>query len=257
MEELTAREQVIVNRKPLSALVDATLSIEKLRVQNQIRITHLHLKGRDDPETNDLHKRIVELEEYVDGRIAKLIVSHPAYPWFSRVKGIGKENIGKIVALVDIEKAGTISGLWKFCGYAVENGKSPRRVKGGGPLTYNSQLRTMCWRLGSSLMRAQGVFYDYYVAQKDTYTQRFANNGTSVVPATKLPKVDGKKTETPAYISEGHVHNMALRKMIKLFLACLWLEWRKAEGLPVTKPYSIDILQHDSMIEPEDMTDRE
>jgi hypothetical protein len=50
---------------------------------------------------------------------------------------------------------------------------------------------------------------------------------------------------------------MALRKMVKLFLACLWLEWRKAEGLPLTKPYAIEQLGHDSFISPEEMCDRE
>ena len=57
-------------------------------------------------------------------------------------------------------------------------------------------------------------------------------------------------------IAEGHVHNQAMRKMVKLFLACLWLTWREAEGLPVAKPYAIDQLGHDSYIAPWDMVDR-
>lgn len=254
--EMETKEERVISQKPLSALVDAALTIEKLRVQSQVRQSHLKLQDKDDPETNELHKRILDLESYVDGRVAKLLLSHPAYPWFSKVKGIGKENIGKIVALVDIEKASTISALWKFCGYAVENGHSMKRVKGGGKLAYNSQLRTMCWRLGSSLLRAKGVFYDYYIKEKDKYVSKYEGAGIKIVPALSLPKVDGKKQEGDGYISEGHVHNQALRKMIKLFLSCLWLTWREAEGLPITKPYAIGQLGHDSFIDPWNMVDK-
>lgn len=240
---------------PLNKLVDATLAIEKLRVSSEVRQTHLALQGRTDPETDELHRRLEDLEDYVDGRIAHLIQSHPAYYWFSRVKGVGKENIGKVVAPVNIERADTISSLWKFAGFSVEDGKAPKRAK-GDKLSYNSQLRSMCWRLGSSLLRGKGEFYAYYINEKEKYRQRYQNQGIEIVPATKLPKKDGKRYEPGDMISEGHVHNQAMRKMIKLFLACLWLTWREAEGLPATKPYAIEKLGHNSFIDPWVMTDR-
>lgn len=252
--------------KTLETLVNATLAIEKLRVASEVRQSHLELQGRRDEETDELHKRLVDLEGYVDGRIATLLKSHPAYPWFSRVKGIGKENIGKIIGQVrvrpeideegkELPYANTISGLWKFCGFSVENGKSPRPKK-GEKLDYNSQLRSMCWRVSSSLLKAKGKFYDYYLSQKDTYIIRFRNEGRKIVPAAQLPKENGNKVENEKFISEGHVHNMALRKMVKLFLACLWLSWREAESLPLTEPYAIGKLKHDSFISPEMMVDR-
>jgi hypothetical protein len=290
--------------KSLNALVNATLVIEKLRVASEVRQSHLKLQGKTDPETDELHKRLVDLEAYVDGRIARLLESHPAYPWFSRVKGIGKENIGKIVGMVrvapemrddtELPYADTISALWKFCGFSVEDGRAPKRVS-GEKLSYNSQLRSMCWRLATSLERAGlrhhcgecGVifggtdkktgkprekcpkcgsanlsliattkFTQYLLQQKERYEQRYLNSGRHIVPAAQLPKVNGKKVETTEYISEGHVHNQALRKMIKLFLACLWLEWRKGEGLPLSTPYAIGKLGHSSIIKPEEMVDR-
>lgn len=236
----------------LSSMVDAALAIEKLRVASQVRQTHLAKNERIDPETDELCRRLTDLEEFVDGRVAHLVKTHPAYPWFSKVKGVGKENIGKVVAPVDIEKANTISSLWKFAGFSVENGIAPKRVK-GGKLSYNSQLRSMCWRLGSCLLRAKGKFYQYYLVEKDKYLMRYDAEGISVIPATSLPKKDGKIYEPADKISEGHVHNQAMRKMIKLFLACLWLIWREAESLPVTKPYAIDRLGHSSFINPWDM----
>ncbi|GAJ19172.1 unnamed protein product [marine sediment metagenome] len=61
---------------------------------------------------------------------------------------------------------------------------------------------------------------------------------------------------TTRVIWVGHLDAMAVRKMIKLFLACLWLVWREAEGLPTRSPYAIEKQGHSSVISPWEMTDR-
>jgi len=264
----------------LSAMVDASVAIERLRVASQIREAHLKRHNRADRETEEMSRRLAELEDYVNGRIAELIETHPAYPWFSLVKGVGRENIAKVIGLIDITKAPTISSLWKFAGLAPEDGKAMKRVK-GQKLTYNSQLRSMVWRLASSLRRAKGGFYDYYIREKDSYTQRFTEQGYKILPTPSgvyaclncgaswakkreitpccaRPEI-GKKTreEPPGVVWLGHLDAMALRKMSKLFLACLWLVWRKAEGLPIREPYSIGRQGHTKLISPWEMIDRE
>ena len=317
--ELTAKQrkereakkiEKLVSMSPLNALVDAQLSIEKPRINAQIRQTHLKKQGRSDPETDALLEKLLDVESYVDGRVASYMQPHPAYPWFSRVKGIGDENIAKVIGLVDIKRATTVSALRKFAGYAPEEGEDglfhgAKKVK-GKKLSYNSKLRTTCWRIGSSLLKAglrqqclkcnavigQGSidqekvdktsgeilkkegecpkcknttfraiaetkFGVYYLAQKEHYIQRFLNEGKEIVPATKLPKdAKGKRYETDKLISEGHVHSMALRKMIQMFLAMLWLEWRLGEGLPIREPYPIEKLGHTHIYKPEDFVDR-
>jgi len=255
--EATKQEERAKEQKPFEFLINAVLEIEKLRVAAQVRQTHLGLQGRQDTETDELLSRIKDLEEYADGRVAEIIKGHSAYPWFSRVKGIGRENIGKVLGLVDINKANTISALWQFAGYGVKDGRAPKRVKGGGKLTYNSQLRSMCWRLGGSLLKGSGKFYEFYVVEKTKYVERYLREGVKIVPTNKLPKKDGKYYEPEGVISEGHVHNQALRKMIKIFLACLWLVWREAEGLPTRAPYSAEYQGHTHIISPWEMVDRE
>lgn len=106
-----------------------------------------------------------------------------------------------------------------------------------------------------SLNKAQGSFYDFYIEEKHKEQQRLKNAGFKIVPTAKLPMKDDKRYEPEGVISEGHVHERALRKMVKLFLACLWLVWRQMEGLPITKPYAIDKLGHSSFIDPWSMTD--
>ncbi len=237
-------------------LVRSMLQIEKTRVATEARQTHLALRGKQDPETDELLKKLIELERFVDGRIATRIKEHPAYPWFSRVKGVGKENIGKVVGLVDIRRAGTVSALWKFAGYHVVGGTAPKRVKGGGTLEWNSQLRSMCWRLAGSLLKAQGIFYEYYLREKERYYERYRAEGKQVVKASELPQARGKRVESDGVITEGHIHNQALRKMVKLFLACLWHVWREAEGLPTRVPYAHEKQGHTTIIDPWEMVDK-
>jgi len=251
------KKVIVKKEKALEFLVDSSLIIEKLRVAAQVRQTHLKKQERKDPETDNLLERIKGLEKYVDDRVTQLIKNHPAYPWFNQVKGIGKENIGKVIGLVDIEKAGTISALWKFAGYSVENGKAPKRQKGAGKLSYNSRLRSMCWRLGTSLMKAKGKFYDYYSDEKKKYVRKCLDKNMKIVPASQLPKdKNGKRYEPEGVISEGHVNNYGLRKMIKLFLACLWLCWREATNLPTRPPYALEYQKHKKFISPWKMTDK-
>jgi len=267
--------------KSLTHMVDAAVAIEKIRVASIVRQTHLALQNKQDAETDELCRRVKDFEDYVDGRVAYLIKTHPAYPWFSRVKGVGGENIAKVVAPIDIKKAVHISSLWKFAGFSVENGAAPRRVKGGGKLSYNSQLRSMCWRLAGSLKRAKGKFYQYYIQEKDKYTERFESQDYKILPTPRgrwgclncgqswqrkrditpccdNPAIDKMLRQEPhGVIWVGHLDAMAVRKMIKMFLACLWLVWREAEGLPVTAPYAIEKLGHSKLISPWEMVDKE
>jgi hypothetical protein len=253
MEEEKAER--LAAASPFKFLVDSMLNVEQLRVSVQIRRTHLGLKGRSDEETDNLFERLQGLEAYLDERVALLLQEHPAHHWFSRVKGVGDENIAKIIGMVDITKAPTVSSLWSFAGYGVVDGKAPRREK-GQKLAYNSQLRTMCWRLAGSLLKANGKYKAVYDKEKMKLSERFAREGRKIVPAAQLPKVDGKRAENEQFISEGHIHHMALRKMIKLFLSHLWQVWRGAEGLPVREPWAMQYGGHTTIITPWEMMEK-
>jgi uncharacterized membrane protein len=53
----------------------------------------------------------------------------------------------------------------------------------------------------------------------------------------RLEQMEAHADKTPK-----HRHNMALRKMIKIFVLDLWVAWRTLEGLEVTEPYEVAIL---------------
>ncbi len=250
---------LILKNGALGALVNFQLQFEKALTALKIRDTHLDKNGTPDLETKELLNESARFKkEFILKPVARLLEEHPAHPWFSCVKGIGNENIAKVVSLIDIERAPSISALWKYAGYAVVDGKADRPKK-GEKLTFNKTLKTMCYRVGVSLLKAHGIskakggtkFGEYYEKAMAEETRKIEAQGKKIADVADIPK--GKEEE---YVNSLHVHNRAFRKMIKLFLGCLWMYWRKAEGLALRDPYPVEKLGHTTVIQPEEMVDR-
>lgn len=108
--------------------------------------------------------------------------------------------------------------------------KAPKRRKGYHFL-FNTKLKTAAWKLSNQFVKQGSDFY------KEIYKNRKALDTTKYITGNK-------KTD----YSKGHVNNMALRKLSKIFLANLWLNWRVMEGLPIRAPYSIEYLGHTTLL---------
>jgi len=213
--------------------------IQKTRVQCDVRLAHLKRSHRTDIRTAAVSEKIKVIEDEIAKEIERTVDGTKVWEnWASHVRGAGKYSLGKLMAAVDIEWAGTVSALWRFAGQA----PGDKREK-GQVLHFSMALKTHCWKVGTSLMRARGRYYMYYCEQKKRYEERFTNEGLKIVA--------GKKGgEKPGEISKGHIHSMALRKMIKLFLSHFWAVYRQSAGLPVSKPYVNEQLKHDTYYEP-------
>lgn len=95
-------------------------------------------------------------------------------------------------------------------------------------LSYQPFLKSkMVFMLGTSFLKcgkkADGS-YNYYAGIYYDYRNRLQNN----------PRYEG--------YSKDHIHNMAVRYMIKCFLRDLWATWRELAGYVVTEPYEVQYL---------------
>jgi len=157
--------------------------------------------------------------------------------YLCNIKGIGATLGANIIGTLNIHKADHISSFWKYCGYHTdENGKAIKRVK-GKKLDFNIKNRAMMWNIGDSLIRCQNANY------RNVYDQRKAIETKKLNNPTDNPKNCPMYKECRARIGHKpacklHIHNRAKRYMIKQFLADLWLNWRKIEGLSVSPPYA-------------------
>lgn len=104
------------------------------------------------------------------------------------------------------------------------SGKAPKRRKGYHFL-FNTKLKTAAWKLSNQFVKQGSDFY------KEIY---------------RLHKAKCAQNH-PDY-SKGHINNMALRKLSKIFLSNLWLNWRISDGLPIRAPYAQEYLGHTTLL---------
>lgn len=115
----------------------------------------------------------------------------------------------------------------------------------------------IAFKVPSQFIKVTGSFgrklYDQYKAfYEQTHDQKcpvWSHTDVKVNKAGAKATVNGKGCSR-----KGHINNMAMRKVGKVFLSCLWLAWRELEGLPVTAPYAEDKLGHRSIIKPHEWT---
>lgn len=188
----------------------------------------------------------------------------PVWPWITGIKGLGAgSQAAKVLALIDdISRYDTIAKLWRYAGYGLydyyeADGKPVAPVKGkqvkisdgsisivevvtdrrpdwqvntvrdrgvaGYVLPFNKTLKATLYVVADGFIKQQTPHYtDIYYAEK--MRQRELH--------PEKVKV-GNRVD----FSDAHIDNRGRRKMIKEFLKDLWVEWRTAEGLPVTEKW--------------------
>ncbi len=210
--------------------------------------------------TERLYSRYLETEREVMKEIKAAIERRDIWiNWLSQVRGIDLLLAAQIIggfesALEPEETLGkhfeNPSQMNAFAGLDIDpkTGKAWKK-KRGQKLHYNERLRSiLIGRLGSSFLRQNSQHSGYrrlYDEAKEKLIRRFEKEGVKIVPSAKLP-VDsaGRHYEPKGMISEAHLHQMALRIPVKMFICHLWEEIRRSEDLPSGKPYVIEVLGH-------------
>jgi hypothetical protein len=95
----------------------------------------------------------------------------------------------------------------------------------------------LCWKIGSSFVKQSAAKSGYRKIYDQVRIDEKRKHPEKII-------TNGKTTE-----NDGHHYNKAIRKTTKIFLSHVWTTWRQIEGLPVTKPYESQVLNH-SIIEP-------
>ena len=220
-----------LKNKELRILVESFYDMQKLRIAMGNRVRQYGKAGLlSDIDTNQALEKIKEGENGLEKQIAGVVKQHPLWDeWFSGVKGIGPVMAAGVIAWRDdISKADTISAFWKYHGLAPSQSKRKR----GEKLDYNPKAKTHAWKIGMQLLKAKGKYSDIYYISKAKYEARS--------DIKEMHETGDARGGMKSY--KLHIHYMALRKMIKQFLADTWVMWRTVEGLPVTKPYIFSVI---------------
>lgn len=170
--------------------------------------------------------RFDELEDEADKDIAKLVKHEPIVRELTALKGIGPLLAAKIVAMIDIGRADSVSALWRYAGYGVTDGQRDRPVA-GQQRCYNARLKTTLYLVAGSFLKCSSPYRAVYDSSRAYY-----------------------EANRPDW-TKAHQHAAAMRRMIKLFLSHLYVRWRTLAGLPIRAPYVQERLGHTHMQTPE------
>lgn len=209
----------------LRALIDLRdRTLQKNRIAFGLRIGAVE-RGSDTAgeETSQMYERwqerFREMETECDKEIKSMAKEYPIIERMTKLKGVGVTLAAKVAAMIDIERADTVSALWRYAGYAAIDGERERPKK-GEPLHYNVRLKTSCYLIGESFLRSNSPYRRVYDDAKAYY-----------------------QANRPEW-TKGHIHAASMRKMIKVFLSHLWIIWREMEDLPIRSLYVNDRLAH-------------
>lgn len=234
--EKEGKEILAIIRKNFEMMTEGVLALPPLK----------QFKGN---EIISSYTELVLISQYVDlekaetkhfKMLERVLQEYKIYTEFlEKVKGVGPAMAGVIISEIDIHKARHASSIWKYAGldvapdgrgrskkaehlidfaYVDKDGKEATRKS----ITFNPFLKTkLVGVLASSFLRC---------GKDNKYAQVYYNTKNRL----ENHAVYGVSTET----SKLHRHNMAMRKMVKMFLVDLYTNWRTIEGLPVSLPYS-------------------
>lgn len=171
---------------PPQIISDMLPQLKKLEKDNGKSIKEYFRNGKDQVKY-ETHTRFV---------------THSIYKWLTSIKGISNILAGKFIAYIDIDKTPGIANLWKYAGLAP--GQNRRK---GNNNKWNHKLKSFCYQLGDSFIKKRTPKYrDIYDREKEKQ-----------IPVCK--EIDKKGWK-------GHADNRARRKMVKVFLKDLFIEWK-------------------------------
>jgi len=194
-------------------------------------------------ENTKYGKQFNTLEKTIIGRFAPIIEKHPIQTeYLSHIKGIGILTSARLICyLGDGSKFDTISKLWAYSGYKVENGIAQKRKK-GVKSNWNNKVKTLTYLLVDGFIKHRTKYREIYDNEK---ARLLSMHPEKVVETEKWDGIH--KTRW----NPGHLHAMAMRKTAKIFLANYWLFVRTLNKLPTRSPYVIEKLGHTTLFKPE------
>lgn len=266
----------------IRTLVEMYYDFQKQRIMTNNRISmNCERNGITDAELGMFGVKSIQADaEKFEKDLKKLITQSikdvPIYrDYLKKITGIGEILAAGLVAYIDdVSKFDNISKLWQYAGYGMnrycETCKAPtfevrkyekktakkmkpmekcnecgehtvpiiqqRRV--GYMSNWNDNLKKITWLATQSFLKQsadsagyRGIYDNVKPKEREKHPEK---------------QVVNKKT----FYNDGHIHNRSLRKVGKVFLANLWLQWREMEGLPVSEPYLIHKNPAHNMIQP-------
>ena len=230
---------------------------QRKRMMSQIRQLSSEGKPHDTLIWFAANSKLLEIET---GKALKVYVdSTPEGVWLQSIDGVGPIISAGLIAHIRLhaKTSGlpilTAGQVWRFAGLDPTNIWEPSELR-----PWNADLKTLCWKVGESFVKVwkseTDLYGKLYNSKKQYYHERndkgdYKERALGIAEEWKKKK----KTKSLSYkayceglLPDGHMHAMAKRFAVKIFLAhYLEAYYQIQTGKRwETEPYAIGILGH-------------
>ena len=190
-------------------------------------------------------------DDHFKKNLPSLLKGIPVFDYYlDHVKGVGPAAAAILIRYFDIHKAPYPSSFWAYAGLdvVIEPVKDkPGEFMTRGRRNYKEHLvpRTYKDRDGKEV-ETVGVSYNPFLKTKLVGVLSGSFLKAKSPYADVYYEYRNRLENHPRYkdVSKGHRHAMALRYMVKVFLADFHTAWRDIEGLPYVPTYEEKKLGH-------------
>lgn len=230
----------------LGILADVLDDYEKVRIANDNRVRQLTRTEEDSdgeergfgltldhPNVARLQASVVALadaEADAVKNLQKAMKTHPLGPWVKAQAGIGEKQAARLLATIgdpfwnDLhQRPRTVSELWAYCGYAVNNGHAQGRRR-GEQANWSADAKMRAFLIAASCIKQPAAKSKY----RRIYDDARAKYADVEHPhECKRCGPAGKPAQPGSPLSAGHQHARAMRLMSKEILKDLWIESKR------------------------------
>lgn len=192
---------------------------------------------------------IYNAEDIAVKAISKIVIQHPMWDaFFKDIKGCGPLMAAVCIGYFDIHRARYPSSFWKYAGLdvvvntdGVAEGRAKRhieeveyidkdhRIKTKRGITYNNYLRSkLIGVLGPCILKLSRTKLEDGTSLPTGYAKAYYDY---------RHRIENRPVNEDKPLTPRHIHNMAIRFMVKQFIRDFWIVWRKYEGYDIGQPY--------------------
>ena len=267
-DEIFSQQQIIsnINRRDLRLIASNMdedqarfyvtryyiLQNDRIRYNNQVRT----LGAKPNLLLSAFSEVTARQEKLLKNVLDDHTIDHPVGSWLRSIRGIGPVIAAGLVSHIDPARIHTAGSIWRFAGLDPTQAKMERGVK----RTWNADLKKLVFLAGESFVKTKGHeegFYGHlYEKKKEYYTRKNLAGEFSEVAARILTEKKWDPT-TVTYaalktgkLSAGHIHAMARRFAVKVFLSHLFEVYCiTVKGIKPPAPFALAILGHAHRLE--------
>jgi hypothetical protein len=247
-----------VDLKPAEVryLVDSYYVIQGNRIRAKNQTDALTRSGEPHAVVEWLSSSSTSIERTLKVVLDVYTANRTIGRWSRSIVGIGPVLSAGLVAHVDISRSPTMGHLWSFAGL------DPSRTwEKGQKRPWNARLKTLCWKIGESLIKTchkPDSFYGPHYIERKAYEQQRSASGQCAQAAAemllekKFKKGTVARTKYEAgVLPDAHIHARARRHVVKMFLGHWWeVAFEIETGKKPPRPYVIEHLGHVHRIPP-------